>query len=56
MFCRPVSVKWAYSTTVPDETEKKYRSCIFFFFNHHITEMGVRPVFEQVIKKSNKGS
>lgn len=28
-------------------------SCIF---HHHLTVMGVRPVFEQVIEKANKGS
>lgn len=55
MFCIPVSVKWVYSTTVPDEMKKKNIIRVIFF-NHHITEMGVRPVFEQVIKKSNKGS
>lgn len=54
MFCRPESVKWVYSTTVLDETKKNVIHVIFK--NHHVTEMGVRPVFEQVIKKSNKGS
>lgn len=30
---------------------------VFFFLCHHqVTVMGVRPVFEQVIKKTNKGS
>lgn len=41
---------------IMSQKNERYHLCILFLCHHQVTVMGVRPVFEQVIKKLTRGA